>query len=193
MPNLKGGKKYRSGKHTDEKSEFHEISEGQSVGRVLKHLGDRNVLLYCNNGKECTAHIRGGLSKKKATIEIGDIVLYSNRGEELGSLSGSKARADIIAKYNHDTHHDLKKINGINPRIFMQLERADTATLDKINNADEAFEFDVGSDSDSDSESENEENEEERRMKKLQEDANRSSARNTKYSQKEEELNIDDI
>ena len=51
------------------------------AARVLKHLGDRNIHVYCNDGKERIAHIRGGLSKKKATIgardKIGVAILVS--------------------------------------------------------------------------------------------------------------------
>ena len=105
MPkNLKGGKAYRSGNRAEVKPILHEIvwAEGQAPGRVLKHLGDRNVMLYCNDNKERIAHIRGGLSKKKATIEVGDIVLYSNRGEGLGSVGTDKERGDILEKYKVD-------------------------------------------------------------------------------------------
>ncbi len=130
MPNLKGGKKYKSGKHSDDKPELYEINEedGQSIGRVIKALGDRNMLLYCNDGKERIAHIRGGLSKKKGFIEIGDIVLYSVRGE--GMSSGSD-RGDILAKYDRDLHSLLKKQPGVNPRLFTNLETLDIASRAK--------------------------------------------------------------
>lgn len=192
MPNLKGGKKYRSGKHTDTKSELHEICEGQSIGRVLKHLGDRNVMLYCNDSKERIAHIRGGLSKKKAVIEVGDIVLYSNRGDELGA--SSNVRADILAKYNHDTHHDLKRVKGVNQRLFLQLERADTATLNKTGGVpDEGFEFDAESDSEEEEEG-NEEDLAKKKASKIAEEQKRNEARDTKYTNVEDDdINIADI
>jgi initiation factor 1A len=104
MPNLTGGKKYKSGKHdANVKAEFHEIDaeQGQMVGRILKGLGDRNMLVYCNDGKERIAHIRGGLRKKVARLEIGDIVLISLRGEGMNATQGKILdKADILAKYD---------------------------------------------------------------------------------------------
>jgi hypothetical protein len=61
MPkNLKGGQAYRSGNRAEIKPILHEIvwADGQAPGRVLKHLGDRNVMLYCNDNIERIARIR---------------------------------------------------------------------------------------------------------------------------------------
>ncbi len=141
MPNLKGGKKYKSGKGVETKAEMHEINEadGQMVGRVLKGLGDRNMLLYCNDGKERIAHIRGGLRKKVAKIEIGDVVLFSIRSLDEGSAM--KDRGDILAKYEREVHGQLKKLDGINPLLFVNVERGGSGTIQ----ADEdGFEFDDG-------------------------------------------------
>ena len=185
MPNIKGGKAYRSGKHADVKSILHDIcwDQGQAPARVLKHLGDRNVMLYCNDNKERIGHIRGGLSKKKATIEVGDVVLYSNRTDGLGS-SSTKERADILEKFNHDIIHDLKKQPFVNPKLFLQLERRTELTGDI--KPDEAFEFDVASDDESvDSET--------RTAAKNVEEKKRSEARNTKYEQVGDDINIDNI
>ena len=189
---MKGGKGYRSGKHADVKSILHEISweEGQSIGRVIKHLGDRNVMLYCNDNKERIARIRGGLSKKKATIDVGDIVLYSNRGDGIGSTGSDKNRGDILEKFNHDVIHDLKKVPLVNQRLFVQIEnRIDPmASLQP----DEAFEFDANSESGSESGSESVDSEE-RTAAKVAEEKKRSEARNTKYEQVGDDVNIDDI
>jgi len=183
MPNMKGGKKYKAGKHTDEKSVLHEIDteHGQSIGRVLRHLGDRNVLLYCNDTKERIGHIRGGLTKKKAKIDVGDIVLYSNRGDGIGS-SNSDNRADILEKFNHDTHRELKNTEGVNPRLFLQLERVDTVA-DKVQ--DDGVDFEEESD-----EELSEEEAEQRRKKKQEESLKRADARNTKYNNVEND-NVD--
>jgi len=181
MPNMKGGKGYRSGKHAEVKSEFHEINqeEGQSIARVLKHLGDRNVTLFCNDGQQIIAHIRGGLKKKIAKIEVGDIVLYSNRTDGLKSASG-KDRGDVLAKYEQDTYHDLKKLEWVNQKLFVNPESKTSQ-----NGPDDAFEFD---DADSDSEEEKE-----RQQKKKLEEQSRSNARDTKYTNVEGDVNIDAI
>jgi initiation factor 1A len=186
MPkNLKGGKAYRSGNHAEVKPVLHEIvwAEGQAPGRVLKHLGDRNVMLYCNDNIERIARIRGGLSKKKANIEIGDIVLYSNRGEGLGSVGTHKERGDILEKYDREIIHDLKKLPFVNPKLFLQLEKRNE--IEGINKPDEAFDFDADSDSEST-------DNEERNMVKALEEKKRSEARYTKYDQVDD-LNIDSI
>jgi translation initiation factor 1A len=180
MPNLKGGKKYKSGKHSDDKPELHEINEedGQSIGRVIKALGDRNMLLYCNDGKERIAHIRGGLSKKKGFIEIGDIVLYSERGE---GLSNSSNRGDILAKYDRDLHSLLKKQPGVNPRLFTNLETLDSSSRAKGVTpaaADCGFEFENETGSEGDDEGDALIA---RANRKAEEDKKRAAARDVKH------------
>ncbi len=188
MPNLKGGKKYKSGKGMETKAEMHEINEadGQMVGRVIKGLGDRNMLLYCNDGKERIAHIRGGLRKKVAKIEIGDIVLFSLRSLEEGSAM--RDRGDILAKYEREVHGQLKKYPGINLSLFVNTERgaSGAAHVDE-----DGFEFDYGS------------GEEEKEgmntvvdgaaqaKRKEEEERKRAVARDAKRG--DDELNIDDI
>jgi translation initiation factor 1A len=186
---MKGGKKYKAGKHSEDKPEMHEINvdQGQSIARVLKHLGDRNVLVYCNDGKERIAHIRGGLSKKKAIIEVGDIVLYSNRGDGLGSEGSDKNRGDILAKYSQDLYRDLKKMEGVNPKLFLQLERVENRSA-IVQQQDDGFEFDANSDEEEDDGPE----EKERKAIKQAEEQKRSGARDTKYLV-EEDVNVDDI
>ena len=185
MPNMKGGKGYRSGKHAEVKSEFHEVNqdEGQSIARVIKHLGDRNVTLFCNDGQQIIAHIRGGLKKKIAKIEVGDIVLYSNRTDGLKSASG-KDRGDVLAKYEMDTHRELKKLDWVNPKLFVSLENPQNKTA----GPDDAFEFD-------DAESDGNESQEAatRQATKKAEEQARSNARDTKYASVEGDVNIDAI
>jgi translation initiation factor 1A len=194
MPNLKGGKKYKSGKHSDDKPELHEINEedGQSIGRVIKTLGDRNMLLYCNDGKERIAHIRGGLSKKKGFIEIGDIVLYSLRSE---GMSNDSDRGDILAKYDRDLHSLLKKQPGVNSRLFTNLETLDIASRAKGVTpvmADCGFEFEneTGSENDDD---DTQDVIAARAEKKALEDKKRATARDVKHSATAENGGNDDV
>lgn len=144
---MKGGKKYKSGKNTEAKVEVHEVNEddGQMIGRVIKNLGDRNMMVYCNDGKERVSHIRGGLRKKTAKIEIGDIVLVSLRSMEKGSTMEN--RADILAKYERETHGILKKTEGVNPSLFLTVETMDARTraAGAKSEHDDGFEFDYGS------------------------------------------------
>lgn len=186
MPNISGGKKYKAGKHdASSKAELHEIdaSQGQMIGRVIKGLGDRNMLLYCNDGKERIAHIRGGLRKKNARIEIGDIVLFSLRGEGMNATQGRVLeKGDILAKYEREVHSQLKKQEGVNPRLFNQVE-----TMDAKQRASGAIPiesdvgFDIeGSDDESEEQDELEMTKEERDKKKLAEDLKRSNQRSVK-------------
>jgi translation initiation factor 1A len=190
MPNLQGGKKYKSSKHGETQSEFHEINaaEGQMVGRIIRNFGNRNMMVYCNDGKERMCHIRGGLKKKVACVEVGDIVLVSLREEGLklsaDSGSSSKDRGDILAKYERDVHKLLKKMEGINIKLFSNLETLDGKQRSRGVEVDDfGFTFEQGE------ESENEEDEEGlnkeeikllRANKKAQLEKKRAAARNTK-------------
>jgi hypothetical protein len=76
---------------------------------------------------------------------------------------------------------------GINPKLFLQLERIDKHSILKEERIDEGFEFDAHSDtSDSDAE--------EREKVKKEEGQKRSDARDSKYTIVEnDDINIDDI
>lgn len=198
MPNLKGGKKYKSGKKNAEiKIELHDINEadGQMVGRVIKKLGDRNVILYCNDNKERLAHMRGVLKKKKIWIDIGDIVLFSNRDE---LTSNDQERGDILAKYDRDIHTQLKRMPGINPILFQTIENWDTRTRDQAMRGIRVVEDDCGVDFEDDSESEEETDEMKlegervtQEKKKQVEETKRAAARETKRVVVNEDDSID--
>ena len=198
MPNFKGGKKYKSGKGTETKADLHEINaeDGQMVGRVLKSLGDRNMLIYCNDGRERIAHIRGGLRKKVAKIEVGDVVLISLRSTEEGSAL--KDRGDILAKFERETHSQLKKQDGINPSLFLNIETWDT----RQRAAGFKPEDDCGFEFDQESENEDEAAaalggmtaEGAREKRKEVEEKKRAAARSTKQGiDGDGDINIDDI
>ena len=90
--NQRGGKGYKKGKKKPVEDEDKTLefpagrfdkanSEWQDYGRVLRLLGDRRVLCFCNDGAERVCKIRGALCKgpKRKKIEIGDIVAVSYR------------------------------------------------------------------------------------------------------------------
>ena len=210
MPrNLTGGNKAKSGKNeVGRVAELHEVdeSQGQMVGRILRSLGDRNMLIYCNDGKERIAHIRGSLRKKVAKLEVGDIVLISLRGEAMGTTSGScMDRGDILAKYERDVYRQLKNIEGINPKLFNQLEVMDVKQrASNIVNVVDDCGFDMdGSDEEKEDDQEEtiDENgnvlveltKEERATKKLKEDTKRAMLRNAKEGARNTNNNDDDI
>jgi translation initiation factor 1A len=133
MPNLQGGKKYKSSKHAQEpKVEIHEVGEGQMVGRVVKNLGNRRMLVYCNDTKERICKLRGAL-RKKIWINVGDIILLSLRDLASGTTGTSENNTgDILAKYDTSILSKLKKEDGMNPKVFIQDAVNSTEVLDSL-------------------------------------------------------------
>lgn len=113
---------------------MHEIGADQQVGRVIKALGNRRMLVFCNDNQQRICKIRGAI-KKGNWISNGDIVLLSVREEMgAGSAGGGSAKADIsdergdiLEKYDHSILGKLKKEPGINPKLFVQLETMDVS------------------------------------------------------------------
>jgi len=145
MPNAKGGKNYKKGKHSDAVPITIDRLPGQMIGRVVRILGNRNMLTYCNDKVLRICHICGKM-KGRVFVATGDIVLISLRdfGEDTD-------RGDIIAKYPAEQHSSLKKEDGINPNVFLKLETMKNMTLDSVGVEDlplpndveeDAFEFD---------------------------------------------------
>lgn len=190
MPNLKGGKKYKSSKHGNDKAEMHEInrSEGQDIARVIKALGNCNMLLLCNDGKERLGHIRSGI-KKKCRIYTGDIILYSNRTEGVGALTkpGEIEKADILAKFDQEHHSKLKKEKGINASLFISTDIANGGNKE----SEDAYDFDEDASSADES---SEDEEKTRAAAKKEAERKIATARNTKQAQVEgDDLDIDAI
>lgn len=153
MPNMQGGKKYKSSKHSAQtKAELHEINEadGQMIGRVLRGLGNRRMLVYCNDKIQRVARIRGSM-KKGCWISTGDIVLLSIREFGSGSVAAAAAsetsseKADILAKYDASLFPKLKKEPGVNPDLFLTLD-----TLGSGAPAEEGFVFEGGDEEEED-------------------------------------------
>lgn len=198
MPNVKGGKKYKAGKHTETKLEFYEVDweAGQSVGRILKPLGDRNMLVFCHDNKERICHIRGAI-KKSERITVGDLVLISIRAQEMNvTQTTQKDKGDILVKYDREQHKQLKKL-GVNPALFTNIEVMDSkqrASGKTPQMTEDGFEFDHGSDNESENDSESGNSSEEdakREAKKRAEEAKRATARDAKAVTVNEDDSID--
>lgn len=185
MPNFKGGKKYKAGKQVETKVDFYDVnwSEGQSVGRILKPLGDRNMLVFCNDGKERICHIRGAI-KKSQRITVGDLVLISIRAQEMNATqSTQKDKGDILVKYEREQYKQLKKFPGVNATLFTNIEVLDSrqrAAGISPDMHEDGIEFDYGSDGDSSDEGNSSEEGVKREEKKQVEDAKRATARTAK-------------
>ncbi len=78
MPNLKGGKNYKKAKGGDDGPAFIERADDQLYGRVIKNLGNCNMIVYCNDNKRRFCHIRGAI-RKRVWMNPGDVVLVSVR------------------------------------------------------------------------------------------------------------------
>jgi len=152
MPNFKGGKHYKKKAKTDEGAAaalMIERQADQQVARVTKVLGNRNMQCYCNDNKVRICRVRGKL-RNRVYIEQGDVVLISLRTLADGSDSDEVAdaakpdRGDILAKYPLETHSKLKKEDGVNPKIFMQIEAMEGGKVATLGTAEvaEDFEFD---------------------------------------------------
>jgi translation initiation factor 1A len=148
MPNVKGGKNYKKMKHQEAAApEVHDIGEGQMIGRVLRMLGDRRALVYCNDNVERVCKIRGKL-RKKVWIATSDIVLVGLRifaGDdsdddqfEGGPLSKCDM-ADILAKYDPDVYSKLKKVDGVNKRLFGLVEVGDSKNPKNAKDVDDDY------------------------------------------------------
>jgi initiation factor 1A len=121
MPNVKGGKNYKKSKNTPDGPIFTEAAEDQLYGRIVRNLGNSNMLVYCNDNKRRICHIRGGI-RKKMWLNVGDIILVSVR-EFVAVGPGEFERGDILTKYDPCWFGRLKKTEGFNMRLFMDLEK----------------------------------------------------------------------
>lgn len=140
MPNTTGGKNYKKSKHVSSSFEpaFIDRQADQMYGRIIKNLGNKNLLVYCNDNRTRLCHIRGSM-RKRVWINVGDIVLISARPFEKKPSETGKIyeKGDIVAKYDPEHLSKLKKMEDINPKLFMQLETADGAVLKELSSRDD--------------------------------------------------------
>jgi initiation factor 1A len=136
MPNIRGGKGYKSGKKKSklgeiEDVEFIEVQPDQMVGRIVRILGDLNAHVYCQDNKQRVCKICRSV-KKSVRFELGDIVLVSLRDCEVikseleNGVRGS--RGDILGKFHPYQFSELKE-SGVNSNLFGNIE-----TVSKISN-----------------------------------------------------------
>ncbi len=123
MPNVKGGKNYKKSKNSSGQmeAEFIERADDQLFGRVIKLLGNCNILVFCNDNKRRLCHIRGGL-RKKVWLNVGDLVLISLR-EFLKDDKEKYGRGDIIDKYDPSHVSKLKKDPEFNQVLLNAVEK----------------------------------------------------------------------
>lgn len=204
MPNAKGGKGYKKGKHDGSEAQLLECDEGQNqmYGRAMKSLGNRRFRIFCNDNKERVCKVCGSM-RKSQWVEPGSIVLISIRDLSMSTVHGSSGDVDIgdiIGLIDQSLIGKMKKIPGINHLIFTNVEARDKTSLSKSIKAqedglDEVDDFFTrGSDDDDDEDQGDVEEKAERKEKKKAKELEISSARNTKYQEADNaDVNIDDI
>ena len=125
-PNTKGGKGYKKKKKQANTYDpvFIDRQAGQMPARVVRLLGNRNVICYSNDNVLRMCHICGKM-KGRVYIEPGDVVLITLRdfmeNATANDLKGVKT-GDIVGKYAAEQFASLKKENGVNLKLFMKLE-----------------------------------------------------------------------
>ncbi len=87
------------------------------IGRVVKVLGNRNMLVLCNDNEQRICRIRGKIAQK-VWIYLGDLVLISLRTFQ----EGGRKRGDILARYAPEQISILKREGCFNERLFSPLE-----------------------------------------------------------------------
>lgn len=142
--NIRGGKAFKKGKKgpkgIEEKEEkFSGRGADQDYARVMRLLGDRRVLCFCNDGKERICKIRGALCKgpKKQIIVEGDIVLISFRdygdaedsdtdisGEPRPVAAKKADVADILHSFSSKHQNSIRKEEGIHRSLFLVVTTA---------------------------------------------------------------------
>jgi len=195
MPNAKGGKGYKKGKHDDSEKQLLECDEGQNqmYGRTMKSLGNRRFRIFCNDNKERVCKVCGSM-RKSQWVEPGSLVLISIRDLSMSTVHGGTGDVDIgdiIGLIDPSLIGKMKKIAGVNPLLFTNIETRDKALLSKsIKAQEDGVEEDDFFTRCSDDEEDDEAEKAERKEKKKVKEQEISAARSTKY---QEDVNIDDI
>ena len=129
MPiNKQGGSGCKKGKNTKEDDgdilmvECNE-NDGQMFGRVVKVEGDRRFRIFCNDSKERICKLAGRI-RRGDRVDKGGIVLISIR-----ALSPVTEVGDIIANVDPRLYGKVKKLSGINPLLFVNLENEDKSVI----------------------------------------------------------------
>jgi len=132
MPNLKGGKGYKKGKkENEEELDMLECNaaDGQMFGRVVKVLGNKRFLVYCNDNMKRICRICGSM-RKSEWIEKGCIVLISIRPvSTIQSENEKEEKGDIIGLLDPSLVGKLKKDLTVNAVLFAELENMNDAGI----------------------------------------------------------------
>jgi initiation factor 1A len=193
MPiNKQGGSGCKKGKNAKEDDDILMVEcnekDGQMFGRVVKVEGDRRFRIFCNDSKERICKLAGRI-RRGDRVEKGGIVLISIR-----ALSPVTEVGDIIANVDPRLYGKLKKLSGINPLLFVNLENEEKSVIQaRVDRLEEEGEVD---DEDLFEREVHDENSEEKLAEiaaaKKKEDMSRSAKRDIKYMDNGD-IDVDDI
>lgn len=210
MPNIRGGKGYKSGKGKSKLGEdevvYLERQPDQMVGRIVRLLGDLNTSVFCQDKKQRVCKICRSV-KKSVRFEVGDIVLISLRDCEVPKAELEQGvrgtRGDILDRYHPYQYSELKK-EGITPHLFGNidtvteisklLERGDEVAAEKFAaKADAAANDDYFDRDEAGSDEEQEEKEETEREKRMREGVVVDKKDKVSHREKTKEISLDDL
>jgi len=203
MPvNKQGGKGCKKGKNAKEDDDILMVeckdNEGQMFGRVIKVEGDRRFRIFCNDSKERICRLAGTI-RRGDRVEKGGLVLISIRDLSFTTtktIEEDSKVGDIIANVDPRLYGKVKKLDGINPLLFVNIENEDKSAIKaRVNKlgedgADEDL-FERG-ESESDLEVSKEDKLREMEASKKATDLERGAKRNVKYMDNGD-LDVDDI
>jgi initiation factor 1A len=202
-PNQKGGKGYKKGKHTGEvdvKMIDWDDDDGQMLGRVIKSVGNRRFRVFCNDNKERLCRLAGAI-RKSQWVNEGTVVILSLR--ELSSSSASASNADdlgdILQVVDPGLYGKLKKMDGVNSNIFVQVENMDVQQVKEriakgisVQDEDDIFDrTDAMDDDEKEQEALREENKKQKEMK-IKKERN-AKENNNGGNESEDSLDIENI
>jgi len=203
MPiNKNGGKGCKKGKSVSRDDDTILMVEcnkadGQMFGRVLKAVGDRRFVIFCNDSKQRTCKLAGSV-RKNDWVETGGIVLISVRDLSFtttGSLASNAEVGDIISTVDSRLYSKLKKLDGINQLLFTAIEN-DGVTA-RAKEEDDLFDLEDGEGEEGDDDEAEDEDIPltkeaiaEIEKKKIKEQLEREKKRKTKY---EEDVRLEDL
>jgi len=202
MPvNKQGGKGCKKGKNAKEDDDVLMVEckegEGQMFGRVVKVEGDRRFRIFCNDSKERICRLAGTI-RRGDRVEKGGLVLISIRDLSFTTtkvVEEDSKVGDIISNVDPRLYGKVKKLEGINPLLFVNLENEDKSVIKaRVNRLEEgrADDEDLFERGESDLEVSKEDRVRELEASKKANDLERAAKRNVKYMDNGD-LDVDDI
>lgn len=107
MPRKRGGRHRRKRKGFGTKRELMFREEGQEYAQCLKLLGSGRMRVYCFDGKERLAKIRGKF-RRRVWVNLGDVILVQKR-----EFIQEDDKCDVIHVYYSDEVRKLKNMGEL--------------------------------------------------------------------------------